>query len=519
MSQEVELIQLSTSDDAASVKDRLAFLRGRSVLLVWPESGTTLTRRLDLVLIQREAKRLAIRLALVTHDPEVRRYAAELNISAFETVGASARGKWRRGQARTFTNRDHRPEDEPEPDELMPVASRVRVESADTPLSRILRWAVRALLLLVLSALALAMIYLLAPGAAVSFSLRQETLNVTVEITADPGLASTAINIERGEIPAVRLQIEVEDRGSIPASGTQQFGSSLARGAVVFINKTERDVEIPADLVITSSSAPDVFFRTLQSASVPGGIGLQVEVPVEALPNTLGENGNRDAGSLDRIVGALADQVDVRNIAPTVGGMSSAVRAVTQNDRDSLLAMLRQQLQTRAYTEMLPRLNASQFIILETIGIVEERSDWTVFDYGVGDVTDTLTLTMRAVVEAVVIDEVAAQQVAFSRLASQVPPGWVIREIEYDRSGVVDVDETGRVFFAMNASSFVQAQIDAGRIRDQLAGRSVAEAETYLRQQVEIDVSSGIDIRIAPDWLGQMPLLPLRISVQVVDNQ
>jgi hypothetical protein len=516
MSQEVELIQLSTSDDAASIKDRLAFLRGRSVLLVWPESGTALTRRLDLVLIQREAKRLAIRLALVTHDPDVRRFAAELNISTFETVGASARGKWRRGQARTFTNRGHRPEDEPEPDELMLVASRVRVESTDTPISRLVRWLVRALLLVILIGLALTMIFLLVPGAAVSFSLRQETLTASAAITADPSLV--VINIEHGEIPALRLQIEVEDRGSIPASGTQQFGSSLARGAVVFINKTDRSVEIPADLVVTSSVTPDIFFRTLQSASVPAGLGLQVEVPVEALPNTPGERGNVDSGALDRIVGALADQVDVRNVAPTAGGSSSAVRAVTQDDRDSLLATLRQQLQTRAYAEMLPRLSGSQFVILETIGIVEERSDWTVFDYAVGDVTDTLTLTMRAVVEAVVVDEIGAQQVAFSRLASQVPPGWVIREIQYDRTGMVDVDETGRVSFTMNAAAFVQAQIDAGRLREQLAGRSVSDAETHLRQQVEIDTSSGIDVRVSPDWFGQMPLLPIRIFVQVNDS-
>ncbi len=515
MSQEVELIQLSTSDDAASVKDRLAFFRGRSVLLIWPETGTTLTRRLDLVLIQREAKRLAIRLALVTHDPDVRRFAAELNISTFETVGASARGKWRRGQTRTFINRNHRPEDEPEPDDLMPLASRVRVESKDTPLAQIVRWSARALLLILLGGLTLTMIYLLIPGAAVSFSLRQETLTVSAAVTADPRLA--AINIERGEIPAVTLQIEVEERGSLPTSGTRQVGSSLARGAVVFINKTERSIEIPADLVITSSIMSDIFFRTLQSASLPGGLGLQVEVPVEALPNTPGERGNVEAGALDRIVGILADQVDVRNIAPISGGISSAVRAVAQEDRDSLLAMLRQQLQTRAYTEMLPRLSASQFIILETIGIVEERSDWTVFDYAVGEVTNTLTLTMRAVVEAVVVDETGAQQVAFSRLAGQVPPGWVIRKIEYDRSGIVNVDETGRIFFTMNASALVQAQIDTGRLREQLAGRSIGEAEIYLRQQVEIDASSSIDVRVSPDWFGQMPLLPIRISVQVSD--
>jgi hypothetical protein len=81
------------------------------------------------------------------------------------------------------------------------------------------------------------------------------------------------------------------------------------------------------------------------------------------------------------------------------------------------------------------------------------------------------------------------------------------------------VDETGKVSFTMNASAFVQAPLDMGRIREQLAGRSISEAEAYLRQQVEIDASKGFEVRVSPDWLGQMPLLPIRISVQVVDHR
>jgi|ADGO01.1.fsa_nt_gi hypothetical protein len=82
-----EYLQLDTGDDVASVRDRLGFMRGKRVLLIWPEKGSVLTRKLDLVLLQREAMRNNVRLALVTHDPVVIRHANELNISAFETIG------------------------------------------------------------------------------------------------------------------------------------------------------------------------------------------------------------------------------------------------------------------------------------------------------------------------------------------------------------------------------------------------------------------------------------------------
>ena len=119
-----EYIQLDTSDDVTSVRDRLSFHRGNRVLLIWPEDGTVLTRKLDLVLTQREAMRRSIRLALVTHDPQVIQHAQELNISTFETIGSSERAKWRRGRSKVFTTRWQKPQDEPIPADLTEVTSR-----------------------------------------------------------------------------------------------------------------------------------------------------------------------------------------------------------------------------------------------------------------------------------------------------------------------------------------------------------------------------------------------------------
>lgn len=126
MSERAEYIQLEPNDDVAHLRDRLSFIRGRRVLVVWPETGTALTRKLDLVLIQREAKRRAIQLGFVTHDRQVLQHAADLGISTFETIGASERARWKRGRAKVFTQRHHKPEDDPDHTDLSDVASRVR---------------------------------------------------------------------------------------------------------------------------------------------------------------------------------------------------------------------------------------------------------------------------------------------------------------------------------------------------------------------------------------------------------
>ena len=96
-SQQPTYIQLDIGEDIASIRDRLSFIRGQRVLIIWPEKGTALTRKLDLVFIQREARRRVIQLALVTHDESVINHANELGISTFETIKDAEKSRWKRG--------------------------------------------------------------------------------------------------------------------------------------------------------------------------------------------------------------------------------------------------------------------------------------------------------------------------------------------------------------------------------------------------------------------------------------
>src|SRR5436853_34579 len=61
----VQVIQLESYDDVISIRDRMGFIDTERVLLVWPPKGRIVKRKLDLVLIQREATRRGAKLALV----------------------------------------------------------------------------------------------------------------------------------------------------------------------------------------------------------------------------------------------------------------------------------------------------------------------------------------------------------------------------------------------------------------------------------------------------------------------
>ncbi|NJL95411.1 MAG: hypothetical protein HC915_17655, partial [Anaerolineae bacterium] len=82
----IQIIRLEAYDDATSVRDRLQFVELRRVLLMFPAQGRILRRRIDLLLVVREAQRRGLKIALLTQDPEVLEQAAEIGLSAFLTV-------------------------------------------------------------------------------------------------------------------------------------------------------------------------------------------------------------------------------------------------------------------------------------------------------------------------------------------------------------------------------------------------------------------------------------------------
>lgn len=513
MSSKPEYIQLETTDDIVTVKDRLAFIRGRRVLLVWPEEGTTLTRKLDLVLVQREAERRAIQLAMVTHDLEVIAHAKELGISTFETIRASERGRWKRGRQKVFIPRYHKPKNEPEPEELKPVASRVSKPSKRV--SSLRYFVERLIVLLILVSVIAGTAYVALPSATISLQLAEDEISTTINIVADSSIQN--IDITNSTIPAQIVRATVETTATVPTTGTQSLNSAPASGTVIFTNLTNSPLDIPQNTTVSTSAGSPILFKTLSPVNLPAGADGRAEVAVEALQSSTGGIGNVEAGAINTLVGPLEDLVTVRNLAATSGGESRSVQVVTQNDMLNLLNSVRVQLQSVAYEEMLTRLTSDQLIIIESIKIVEERNDWTTYNYDVGDVTDTLSLTMRAVVSAIVIDDRFARQITFAQLSSKIKSGEIILPdtFTYTRGPIINQDENNRIIFTATSTAKVTHQFDTGKIQQKLAGLSLDDANRLLLTEVPLAPDSIPRIYISPEGFGQMPLLAVRIQIQI----
>mgnify|MGYP005848084793 CR=1 FL=1 len=508
-----QVIQLERHDDVDSVRDRLSFIQADHVLLVWPDRGAILQRKLDLVMIQREATRMNARLGLVTKDFTVIEHADELKIPVFYSIHESRRPRHWRGEPQwLFTGRADRPNGKALSTAAL-IAEGRRQPAVVPPefhaVRRVLNWSAFALAVAVL----LVGMYVILPGARVTLKPASDQVSVTVPVVADPELP--AVNLIDRAIPARVLGVEVEWSTTVSTTGRVVQPATPSRGTVVFSNLLNEEVRVPAGTVVRTTAAEPVRFQTTEEVIVPAGVAATVEAPIEALPESFGLVGNVGPNLINRVEGPLSVNLRVMNVEATRGGGITEVAAVAKEDYERLRAALLQQLQMRAYAEMSSPdwIGPSEFVAIDSLAVVLVL-DETYSEY-IGQPAENVSLQMRVVVQGVVVEERYARQVAYSALAERIGHGLRILDetLAFVRGHELGVDDARRVTFLMTATSDVASAIDSETLRDQLAGLPVDRAAQLLGGQYLLKQPPRIELW--PGWFGRMPALPIRIDVAV----
>lgn len=504
MSSNLYTLSLEPYDDVASIQDRLLTVRARRVLLLWPPGASILRRKLDLLRVQRQAARLGMQIALVTSDWTVIEHAGDLDISVFPDEQAAAQSRWKSARTHVF--------DAPgSPARAGTLAeTRAALASAAGPRPA-LRWSIFVGLL---AAIVVGFL-IAAPSATVVITPASRQVHETVTVIADPAL--TDIDIENHRMPAAVAQLEATARVTIQSTGLESAGASQAQGLVVFGNLSAQPIVIALGTVVATSDTYPVRFETLVETTLPAGDSVGVQIPVRALPEYSGPAGNVDPGAINRLENEFSGVVSVTNPNATYGGTIQERRLVTADDHERLRVLGRQQVLQNARDILLHQLAGDQFLVDGSLVILEERPQWTNFSAFVGDAAESVSLDLRARVQAVVVDERLAQQVAYTALAPYVKPGQEIAPgaLAFARGEILQIEPQGRVTFLMSVSGSIAESINADAVRGRLVGISVDEARRRLENELLLDPARPVRITTWPGGYGRMPFIPVRISVRV----
>jgi hypothetical protein len=498
-----QIIQLESHDDVISIRDKMGWSQTSRILLVWPEKGKILSRRLDLVVLARHSRSLGSQLALVTDDPEVKYNAHNLGIPVYKDTRQAQETHWRT----TFHLRSRSLRRTPPPDwvELKEKKLPEKTSWAD---NRIIYWL--AFFSSMLALLALAVFFL--PGASIDLVPQTQVQEISLPVKAGEDIISVNLS---GSLPARRTTILVEGRSAITSTGTVKVPVSPASGNVRFTNLTEGAVSIPVGTLISTLGTEPIWFTTVKEGKVPAGIGKTVSIPIQAVQP--GTSGNLAAGKIQAIRGPLGLQLSVTNLAPTRNGVDKPAPAPSADDRSRLYNRLLASLQKTALQELTDRYrggaaeNGLPIIPSLKLSSVIEKT----YTPEENTPAEQLQLNLRLEFEALEVPSQDIQKLVAPLLDASLPDHYAALPGTLNITTLDEpvLDEKNVAHWTLGAQRKIQAMISPEETVQLAKGLPIADARQRLSDHLLI--SPKPQIVPVPSWWPYTPFLSPRITVNI----
>jgi hypothetical protein len=493
------ILKLEAHDDVISTRDKMAWGKQARIVIVFPERGEILQRRLDLVLLQRCAKSLGAQLALVCDDPVVVENAGALSIPVFAKLDDAQRLSWRRG-------RSHQKSFEPGPsqiDKLNELKQRLPSRQSELEGNRWLRLVIFAVG--VLSVLTVVALFI--PTATIILPLAQQQQSLTLDISTSPNIPSANVS---GGIPLHNLSVVVEQEGQMSSSSTLSVGDQTATGTIQLTNLTVQEVQVPVHTVITTQTDPAIRFETVGAADVPAGSEASVDVPIRALQS--GTTGNVDIGAITAIQGELGLLVSVNNDAPTTGGTDKQIVTPSDADLEKLRGQVLDSLRQAALADLTSLAASDSELLSSTLtqdAILSEEDTPSP-----GDPADTLQVKMQVRYKAWAVSKTDLATVAKAALNANLPAGFAGADDTLQISDVSQPLESGTDTFQWEIRA--ERMIQAAWSRDTVIGATLGQdpkVEAALLKSL-VDLRDDPQINLRPAWWARMPYLSFQVTVE-----
>jgi hypothetical protein len=493
------ILKLEAHDDVNSTRDKMAWGKQARVVIVFPNRGEILRRRLDLVLLQRCAKGLGAQLALVCDDPAVVDNADELSIPVFVKLEVAQRLSWRRGRSKPKFLETH----ESQRARLDELKKQLPPKQSETEGNLWLRLGVFAIGVLAV----LTIVALFVPTATIVLPLAQQQESLTLDISASPNIPSVNVS---GSVPLHTLSAVVEQEGQLPSSGTLAVGDQTAVGTVQLTDLTSQEVQVPVHTVITTHTDPVVRFETISAADVPAGSANLIEVPIRALQP--GTTGNVDVDAITAMEGDVGLSVAVTNSAATTGGTDKQIVTPSDADLEKLRGQVLDNLRQSALTDLASLAGSDMELLTGTLSqdaiLSEEDTP------AVGDPADTLQVKMQVRYKIMTVSKADLIKVASTALDANLPAGFRGANDTLKLTEVLQPTEssTNTYRWQVKAERTIEATWSRQAVTAAALGQDPKVMAALLNSLV--DLRSEPQIALRPAWWFRMPYLSFQVTVE-----
>ena len=480
-------ISLKIHDDVVEVLSKIKSAEGTNVKIEIPEGSVLFDNVVNLKLIIKEAEQLSKSIEFFTDDPHGNTILAML-----DSGGESE--KFDGFMSKEVPVDGDADVGKPSKKSSKKLPSMPKVPSFSIPKISLpkLNLKLPLLILVVVGVLGFAAYSFLwqAPEATVKVIVSSQPLtkSLTLQIKAD---AETDVEnkILRGET----VTATVSDSMSTETTGEKIVGDK-AEGTVTIYNRTDVEKEFKKGTQMTfKGDNDDIIFKTKDGVTVPAetledpldptspSIPGQIDVDVEALE--IGKSGNIDDGETLEFEDFKKSEYFAQSKDSFEGGSSETVKTVAQEDMDKLSEDLATSLKESSVSSLEKKLTKGRKQIPGSQEVTVSSEE---FSAELDDEEEELTLTQVGTATVLVYNEKDLDKMLDGLVDGLIPDGFALsdkdREINVEVLGssdgtVLSLDEAD---IQVTLKAFVVPNIDEQKIKEELSGKNIVEAEKVL---------------------------------------
>ncbi len=327
------------------------------------------------------------------------------------------------------------------------------------------------------------------------------------------------------------IDLEVSDTITGPATGEKEIGD-FAKGTLKIFNKTDKEKEIKSgeevkikikkddkekEFVYLLEESVKVPAKTTQEITDDSGDTKKADVfgekKVKIKAKEVGDSYNIKKGDVKSISFVDKDNDDylLELDGDIKGGSSKKVTVVSDKDLSDLEDKLVKKLKKKVVEQLKSRVSDDKEFVSDAIYYKGYDKS---FDKEVGEEAGEITLNMTVSVRALVFSKEELKKLLSEKISALIPPDFDLAENK-DTITITSTaketytDDTG-TFVAMSINSkiqsFIKPTLDVNSIKDNIAGKSVSDAENYLGSLKNI-VRAVIEVK------PSLPILSQRLPV------
>lgn len=298
-------------------------------------------------------------------------------------------------------------------------------------------------------------------------------------------------------------------------TGSKLIGDK-ATGSVQVVNGNGDPIDLLAGTILTSASG--LKFVTNTEASVSGQLipGSPGTATLSVTAGDLGAQYNLAKGEVFKVGTYDKSQVAATSQADFSGGSSQQIAAVSSDDQKSLENDLKTELTGQIMTDLTNKTSDGQILVndLASLDVASET-----FDHKIGDVADTLKLSLSVNGTAILADKAKLNQYVADTMKDKIPQGYALKNSDISYNFKLVGKEGGNYVYTAAINANFLPLINTSDIAREILGKNIPSAVDSLSNVPGYTRAEVILKPSLPGPLKTLPHIEKNINVEVAPDQ